>query len=309
MAISLELAGAALERDVSRLLGLGLHEAASAVLGVAIERMVTAIEGITVSQGIDPAAAVMIGGGGGAGLYCVGIARRLGIPRVVLPDVQAALSATGALISDLQTTFATTDVMSTAAFRHGHAATLLGRLRSQAERFLAGAGAQAEDSEIRFAVEARYPHQVWEIEVPLRQRRLDTPQQLDVLREDFHQLHEELFAVRDSDAPVELVTWRVHVRCNLRRRPLQEAQAEPGGRDVTTSRRAYFPTLGPIDVRVRAQDSLRVGERLSGPLIVESPVTTVVLDERAAVERTPSGSLLIDPFAPPAMTCAHGTDD
>ena len=72
--------------------------------------MVTAIEGITLSQGIDPAAAVMIGGGGGAGLYSVAIARRLGVSEVVLPEVAAALSATGALISDLQTRFATTEV-------------------------------------------------------------------------------------------------------------------------------------------------------------------------------------------------------
>ena len=77
----------------------------------------TAIEEITLTQGIDPPSAVMIGGGGGAGLYCVGIARRLGCRQVVLPDVAAALSATGALLSDLQTIFATTNVMTTTALR------------------------------------------------------------------------------------------------------------------------------------------------------------------------------------------------
>jgi N-methylhydantoinase A len=309
MALSPELARAALERDVARPLDLELHEAASAVLGLATERMVTAIEGITLSQGIDPATAVMIGGGGGAGLYCVGIARRLGVPRVVLPDVAAALSATGALISDLQTTFATTNVMSTATFNHDQAAGILERLRSRADGFLDDVRARSQDSDLRFAVEARYPHQVWEIEVPLRHGRLDTRDQLDALREDFHQLHEELFAVRDSAAPVELVTWRAHVRCSLRQTPLAHAVPEPSHRAVASSRRAYFPALGLTDVPVRAHDSLVVGERLSGPLIVESPVTTVVLDEQAAVELTPSGSLLINPIASQPATHDQTSDD
>ena len=40
-----------------------------------------AIEEITVNQGIDPRAAVLVGGGGAAGLNAVAIARRLGCPR------------------------------------------------------------------------------------------------------------------------------------------------------------------------------------------------------------------------------------
>jgi N-methylhydantoinase A len=297
MPVSVELAHAALERDVSRPLGLDLNEAASAVLGLAIERMVTAIEGITLSQGIDPSTAVMIGGGGGAGLYSLGIARRLGVRDVLLPDVAAALSATGALISDLQTTFASTDVTSTAALDHDHAAQTLAALRAQAERFLADAGATPESSDVEYTVEARYPHQVWEIEVPLRHGLLETAAQVADLVEDFHAAHEELFAVRDDAAPVELVTWRAHVRCSLRRRALGRARPEPSDRAIPERRRAYFPALGSIDVPVRVHDALRVGERLNGPLIVESPVTTVVLDERSSVTLSPLGSLLIDPFS------------
>ena len=308
MTVVAERAHAALERDVSGPLGLDVHEAAAAVLRLAVERMVTAIEGITLSQGIDPAAAVMIGGGGGGGLYSVGIARRLGVRSVVLPDVSAALSATGALVSDLQTMFATTEVMTTAAFDHDRAAAIVDALGSQAERFLADAGAAVDVTEVRFAVEARYPHQVWEIEVPLRHGRIETSEQVADLVEDFHRAHEELFAVRDAAAPVELVTWRAHVRCSLRRRELRNARPEPSDRAVPDQRRAYFPALGSIDVPVRAHDSLRVGERLTGPLIIESPVTTVVLDERAAVELTANGSLRVDPFVFPA-TSNGATDD
>ena len=48
---------------------------------VATERMVSAIEEITIHQGIDPAEAVLVGGGGAAGLNTVAIARLLGCRR------------------------------------------------------------------------------------------------------------------------------------------------------------------------------------------------------------------------------------
>ena len=307
MSVSVDLAEAALERDVARPLGLNAYEAAAAVLELAVERMVTAIEGITLRQGIDPAEAVMIGGGGGAGLYSIGIARRLGMSRVVVPDVAAALSATGALLSELQTTFAETEVMSTDEFDATRAALVIERLLASGREFAATAGRGGVETTIRLSVEARYPHQVWEIEVPLRGERLETPADVEALREDFHAAHEELFAVRDESAPVEIVTWRAHVRCSLRRYEAAGARAEPSRRTVVAERKAYFPGLGPVQTPVRALESIGAGERLVGPLIVESPVTTVVLDERAALERLPSGSLLLDPLA--ADTAASAVEE
>jgi N-methylhydantoinase A len=308
MDVSVDLARTALKRDVAEPLGLDIHEAASAVLGLAIERMVTAIEGITLSQGIDPAEAVMIGGGGGAGLYSVGIARRLGVGRVVLPDVAAALSATGALISDLQTMFATTDVLSTAAFDPIRVAAVLAALRSRGEEFLASAGEGAHTTELRFTVEARYPHQVWEIEVPLRSGELQTPDHVEAFREDFHAAHDELFAVRDTSAAVEIVTWRAHSLCRLRARPLANARAAKTTAGLATCREVYFPGLGLVETQVRTPESLGVGERLPGPLIVESLATTVVLDEGSAVERAESGSLRIDPLVDRFRSSSDGTE-
>ena len=47
---------------------------AAAMLRVVTERMVAAIEDITLRQGVDPATAVLVGGGGAAGLNIVAIA-------------------------------------------------------------------------------------------------------------------------------------------------------------------------------------------------------------------------------------------
>ena len=80
--------------------------AAAAVIELTTEQMVHAIEEITVNQGIDPRGAVLIGGGGAAGLNGVAVSRRLGSTAVLFPPVGAALSAAGALVSDLVAEFA-----------------------------------------------------------------------------------------------------------------------------------------------------------------------------------------------------------
>ncbi len=131
--------------------------------------------------------------------------------------------------------------------------------------------------------------------MPLRGESLGTPDEVEQLRRDFHAVHDELFAVRDDDSPVEIVTWRAHVRCALRDDPPGRAQAAASARRSGGQRRAYFPGLGLVDVPIVDFDELAPGTPTVGPLIVESPVTTMVIDQAARVQRLPSGSLLLEP--------------
>ena len=289
MRLSAELADKAL-REIAEGLGTDIHTAAAAVLDLAIERMVSAIEGITLNQGIDPAAGPLIGGGGGAGLYAVGLARRLRSPSVIIPEVSAALSAYGALLSDLRRDYSTTHVASTDVFPLETINSLLGELRSRGESFAAGSGAMAESHEISFSVEARYPNQVWEIDLPLRAGGFASATDVEALRQDFHDAHEELFAIRDEGSEVEAVTWRSRVLCRLPRPALAPASVVSHGRAAST-RTAYFSSVGAVDVPVRQLASIEVDETLPGPVLIESPVTTVVVDPDASATRLESGSL------------------
>ena len=140
----------------------------AAVLALATEKMVGAIEEITINQGIDPGSAVLIGGGGAAGLNAVAVARRLGCREVVIPETGAALSAAGALMSELaaeysRMAFATSERFDAAAIN-----AVLAGLEEQCRAFIEGPGEGSLEQRIDYTVEARYPHQIWEIEVPLR---------------------------------------------------------------------------------------------------------------------------------------------
>ncbi|MEZ5666007.1 MAG: hydantoinase/oxoprolinase family protein [Alphaproteobacteria bacterium] len=289
-------AEAAIAADVARPLGLDLHAAAAAVVALATENMVQAIMDITVNQGIDAGEAVLIGGGGAAGLNACAIGRRLGCAEVVLPDVGAALSAAGALASDLSAEYRRTFYAHTGRFDFDGVNAVLAGLAAQARAFAADAGRGARATELQFFMEARYPDQVWEIEVPLRRARFAAGDDVADLEADFNRAHEEQFAVADEGSRIEIVSWSVLVRCRLRDSELGRLAAAGGGAIRHDRRPAYFAGHGLLDAAVLEFDAMTPGERVAGPAIVESPVTTIVVDPGATCQRLPSGSLAVRPF-------------
>jgi N-methylhydantoinase A len=286
----------AIEQHVAAPLSLSAHEAAAAIIDLATENMVQAILDISVNQGIDPGAAILIGGGGAAGLNSVLIARRLQSPRLLVPQVGAALSAAGAMISDLSTRFQALLFTRSDSFDFARVNAALARLELQCLDFVTAQGADAQQHAIEFWVEARYAEQVWEIGVPLPTSRIDGPEQLAALVEAFHVKHQELFAIRDDAAAVELVGWGATVSCRVRgaARSLQLG-GDPALRPAAASRQAYFSGHGVVAAAVHRFEALEVGATIAGPAIVESSFTTVVLQPGASAQRRASGSLAITP--------------
>ena len=297
MSLDREAAAKAIQSHVGDKLGFGLHQAAAAILSVATENMVHAIEDITVNQGIDPRGAVLIGGGGAAGLNVTAIARRLGCGRAIIPDVAAALSAAGALMSDLRAEFSGTLYTQTASFDSDRVNELLARLENQCREFIAGPGAGSIEQIIEFTAEARYPSQIWEIEVPLRKNRIASDKDVIDLRDDFHATHEKIFAIADSKSEVEIVGWRANVRCRLRDGVEWNVREAAGEVDVPESREAYYSDVGLVEARVLRFEDMERGAEVAGPAIIESSFTTVVVDPGASATRSASGSLVINPFS------------
>jgi N-methylhydantoinase A len=293
MALDAGAAERAIAAQVAEPLSLSLGEAAAAIMAVATERMVQAIEEITVNQGVDPRSAVLVGGGGAAGLNAVAIARRLGSRRVVIPQAGAVLSARGALMSDLTSEYAAALFTSSDGFDHAGTQGVLDGLRERCAAFAERNGA-ADEAEIEFIAEARYRHQVWQLDVRLREGRLDTPAQVADLVEDFHAIHEQVYAMRDQRAVLELINLRARVNCPLRG-GIEDTVALEQGHSSSAMRSVYFSGLGSVKATILRLEAMAPGAQIAGPAIVESSFTTIVLNPGARAERTASGSLAIEP--------------
>jgi N-methylhydantoinase A len=296
MRLDLAAARNAIAVHVARPLRLEIEQAAAAVVRVATENMVQAIAGITVNQGIDPARAVLIGGGGAAGLNSVFIARRLGIATLVIPEVGASLSAAGALMSEVASDHRATSFVSTRAFDYAAANKLLDTLETEGLNFLRSAGFTPTPDSIDFTIEARYEHQVWEIDVPLTPRRFRGESDVARMVEDFHALHEQIFSFRDPKSAVELIGWSARAHARTHEAGVGRLQPTQVSRAVGKTRRVYFDEIGFCDAAVYDFEHMAPELRLSGPAVIESPFTTIIIDPPCRFDRTLDGSIVIDIF-------------
>ena len=286
------LARHAVKRHVAGPLGLPVDEAALAIFALVNETMAGAIEDITVNQGVDPRDAVLIGGGGAAGLNSVAIARRLGCRCVIFPDTGAALSATGGLLSPLSDDFSTFFPARSSAFDKTSVNAGLKRLTTLAEGFAAKAGANA-NPRIDYSVEARYAQQIWEIKVPLTVSRFLSDDDVVNLCNAFHALHREIFAFDDPLGEIEFINWRATVACDLRDKPVGQLDGADGAKAGVHERTVVFPGPNVLTVPIHRFEALAVNDDHGGPAIVETPFTTIVIDPGTRFQRTESGSLVV----------------
>ena len=145
---------------------------------------------------------------------------------------------------------------------------------------MSGRGTGTLDQRIDFSVEGRYPHQVWEIEVPLARSRFRGRRPTFArLVEDLHDLTRRCSRSLDRRSHIEALTWRAprHLPASARpfRPPGGSAAGAPGKR--AASRLLRRQGSGP-----HGGTALRrgcAGESASpDPPIVESGFTTIVVE-------------------------------
>ena len=280
----------AIEREVGERLGLDREAAADAVVRVVTEQMVHAIEEVTVEQGVDPRSAVLVSGGGAAGFNIVAIARRLGCRKLIIPRTCAALSATGGLRSAVFVEHAAALRTTTADFAFDEVNSALAELTAYCWAGISSAELHSSDTHLELSAEARYPGQVWELELPLSVSSFRSETDVSSLREGFHSLHEDVFAVRDAESDVEIIAWRARIQVPA---PLTAQLETVEGFDVDTwsSRLVHLAGLGWQEIPVVG--SARIGN-VAGPAIIELPGTSIVLDAGATAERGSGGSIIVD---------------
>jgi len=177
----------------------------------------------------------------------------------------------------------------------------LAELEARCRNFIEGPGAGALQSEVTFSVEARYPHQVWELDVELPRERIETAEDLSALCSNFHQKHRDVFAIADDDSMVEFESWHARARCRL----ITPALATPALDDratAPTSRVVHLPDGDAVEADVWRLDGTPAGRMLSGPALVQTPTTTVLIEPEATFRVLPSGTLQIFPPGPHALS-------
>jgi N-methylhydantoinase A len=295
MKLSAAAAREAIEREIAEPLGLDAERAAHAVLTISGEHMVSAIRDITINEGFDPRGSLLVAGGGAGGMTVARIAEELGCRRVLVPRTAGALSACGGLLSDIVAEYSISQRADTNRFDPEAVNRGLAHLGEQIDELFARLDTPPELQEREFFVEARYPYQVWELEVPLRAGAFATAADVELMVEDFHRVHERVFAVSEPGQYIECIYWKGRATARLPKPDLpQLGGAASGPPDPTAMRSAWFGEQGPLETAYYRAGALAPGHVITGPAIIGEPTTTVVVYPGWLATVTESGDYLLE---------------
>lgn len=287
--VDVEAARQAIRKHIGDRLNRSLEAAADAIIRVVTEQMVHAVEEVTVDRGLDPRTAVLVSGGGAAGFNIVAIAARLGCERLIIPGACTALSATGGLMSEVVVEHGVALYARSDAFDCDRVNVALDELVATCKRWTAALGINEEQANVEILAEARYPGQVWELELPVHARRFGGEDSVERLCDDFHLLHKALFAVSDPVSPVEVIGWRARARSpSGSGGPVKLAPGVES--DERSTRAVYLGGAGWTKVPVIGSAAVR---SVSGPAVLELPGASLLLASGTVANRMTSGTIQV----------------
>lgn len=288
------LSAQAIARHVGDPLQLELLAAAHGICHLANVNMARAIRAVTVERGLDPRDMTMIAFGGGGPLHAVAVARLLGIRRVIAPIMAGVFCSAGMLSADAEHNFVKAVLRPMADCAHDDLTHALAELQDQGYAVLAAEGYSNEAAQVFHLADVRFLGQSSELTVPLRGTQINASV-LTQLAVDFRALYQKTFGY-SSDEPLELVNLRVSARgSSPHRLDFGQCRVDYRALQGTAGQRRVSFAPGEASQETPVMPRADVGQaRLSGPLIIESYDTTVVVPPHCFVHADAIGNIIID---------------
>jgi N-methylhydantoinase A len=243
--------------------------------------------------GVDPRSLPMVAFGGAGPVHAYGIARKLGIKRVICPTGAGVTSAIGLLIAPVAVDLSVSFPMQVDRWDFDAMDRLLGDLAAQGAEVVSAAGVAPETITNTYTVDMRHVGQGHEITVALPDRSLPSKQFLEQLLGNFYKLYRELFGRTVAGSSVEVITWR------LRSSGEKDQVARPHSRHAAEAKKGtrsvYFNELGGYtETPVYDHYKLPVDREIQGPAIVEQRESTAVVGPGGRAHVDINGNLVIN---------------
>jgi N-methylhydantoinase A len=286
----MEIEAGAAKAAISRLgARLGMEEMAVArgIISVVVANMGRAIRVISVQRGYDVRDFTLVAFGGAGPLHTCWVARELGIPRVLVPEVPGILCAFGLLVTDIKSDYTRTEIMATDDAEIGAVDEIFRELESRGAEWLTKEGVAESNWLFRRSVDMCYVGQNYELTIPVREGDRGHVDLQDLVRR-FYSQHEREYGYYAEGEPTQLVTFRVEAlgavaKAEVKSSPFDGKDSLPA---LKEKRRVFLGERdgGFVECPVYERARLRPGNRMSGPAIVEQmDSTTVILPGQKAI--------------------------
>lgn len=265
-----------IQEEVADQKGITVEEAAYSIYLIACQNMISGIREKAIEQRIDLDRALLVGGYETFGLYAGLVAQGLEVKKVLLPRATSVINTVEQDDLNIKQ-FSKGYFADSSQFDFEGVNKVLGQLKNEAEKFLDQLSIPLKECEYRYFTEARYPSQVWNLEVPVNADHL-SPRVLEQLVENFHQLHKKFYFANEPKQKVEFIRWRLRLifsAHNLAFPNKKEGAKKSMGANKGT-RRIYLNEQF-IDIPVCDAELLEIGNFLAGPAIVESSHVSILV--------------------------------
>ncbi|HEY0183500.1 MAG TPA: hydantoinase/oxoprolinase family protein [Rhodopila sp.] len=290
-AISLQAdrARVAIDTHVARPLGISTQAAAAGILRLVEQTIQHAVERVTTERGHNPRRFTLIAAGGAGPLHGVAVARALGCPAVYIPRLAGVFCAFGMCNADIRRDYqqAWLDDLD-AAGAASPMQVAYDRLMQMAVPALDREGFADDARGFSRSMDLRYAGQQSTVAVAV-----DALEPTGI-RRDFEARHEQLYGYSQPRGEIEVVNLRL--ASVGRAAPLfvraMPASAEP---PRAAEHRAVWidAATGTTEVPVYDGPSLRPGQTLTGPAVIDEATTTILVGTGDRLTVTAAGNYLI----------------
>ena len=272
------------QEQIADPLGLSVEQAALGIFRVANAQVTDLIHKITVEQGLDPRDFVLHAFGGTCPMLAGAFARELSVQRVVVPYTASVNCAFGLASTDVMHDYSVT-LTKSAPCPVQEINAIFDPMLETARQMLGEEGFAPDKMRFKWSVGFRYALQVHEIITPVRAATPLDQAGLERLIDDFEALYENRYGKGSAyrDAGIEMTRFRLGASGQIERPEVAAEALHPASPEAAlTGRRRIF--VSGHDELTEADiydfEKLRPGNIISGPAVIHTPITTIVIQDR-----------------------------
>lgn len=296
--IQLDLAAA---RDayeaLGRQFGIAAEEVAAGTLEIAAVSQVFGIRQVTTTRGREPANYAMVAFGGAGGLFASEVADFLGIRTIISPPNPGNLCAFGLHVSDVRRDYIRTLVRQQSKADVDEIVGVWEDLVRMGVDDIRAEGIPEGKIAVQLVADVRYFGEGHEVQVAVP-ANLQGSDAVGFMWKHFHTVHDQTFGFNyEGEQDVELVNLRVQAvgtqhRPTLKPDTTVRPEARPFG-----SRRVYWRASGWVNCPLYRRTELAVGQKITGPTIIEEYGSTVVVPANWSAQPDAYGNLILESMA------------
>jgi N-methylhydantoinase A len=291
MKLDTEKASRAMGRLAEKLV-VSNTEAAWGICNMVNENMASAARIHIAEKGHDPREFSMIATGGAGPVHALEVARKLRIPRVLVPIAAGAGSCLGMLAAPARVDRSWSNPALLAETDWTQVSAALGEMRAEAQAELDSAG--ATDIEWRIGAEMRYHGQGAEVPISIAWEQVSAGT-AGKIAADFETQYSRLYGRTVPGGKPQVTTWRLTGRAQSRGHHFEWGDGRVSTRSAQRGTRPIYLPLRKAygDVPVYERYALAPGQVLQGPLILEERESTIVVPVRSEVTVLPDRTISV----------------